>query len=178
MSASETMLENVMEAFSGLETLLNLGVMTLGVILTGMSIFKFIALSHDTTFGQMHWVTPVMYLISGVALFNFASSIDTFLQTFYGPSTSVHALLSYTAPTGMSQKTTSMLKTLIAASQLYGYFTFARAWVGLRRLGSGQHGSDEVFKASLIRLCAGVGLINIVETIDVVSETLGFGKIL
>lgn len=48
----------------------------------------------------------------------------------------------------------------------------------MRRIGSGQNGSDEVFKKSFIRLVAGVALINIVGTVNMFSETFGFGEVL
>ena len=70
------------------------------------------------------------------------------------------------------------MKAIIACLRLYGYFTYARGWMSVRRIGNGQNGSDEVFKAAMIRLVAGVALINIVETVNLISGTFGFGNVL
>lgn len=180
MIDASTMLGTFMQSFPGLETFLNLFVALAGLILTGMALFKFIELGkHGGNPGGITWITPAMYLVSGAALWNFGSSIDTFLETVYGPSTSVSNLLSYTgASSKMPQETRLMMMALIACIRLYGYFTFAKAWISVRRIGSGQNGSDEVFKSAMIRLFAGVALINIVQTTNVVSSTFGFGDVL
>ena len=170
-----------MASFPGLENLLNVCTALLGISLTGIAIFKFIeAVKYGNTApGGTHLITPAMYLLCGTALLNFAASIDTFLETLYGTSTSVHNLPGYRASnTRLTQQGQLMLKALIACLQLYGYFTFARGWLSMRRIGSGQNGSDELFKIVIVRLFAGIGLINIVETVNVISATFGFGDIL
>jgi len=180
MIDASTMLGTFMQSFPGFELFLNLFVALAGVILTGMALFKFIQLgSHGSGPGGVTWITPAMYLLSGAALWNFGSSIDTFLETLYGPSTSVSNLLGYSgASSKMPKETQMMLKALISCIRLYGYFTFARAWISVRKIGSGQNGSDEVFKSACIRLFAGVALINIVQTTNVASSTFGFGDVL
>ncbi len=166
------------QSFPGVEKLLNLGVALMGLLLSGTAIFKLVEQGRGGTLGRPQWVTPIMYLIAGVALFNFPASIDTFLQTMYGPSSSVHHLLSYSDATSkLPQKSKLMLQALLSCLQLYGYVTFARGWLTVRRLGNGQSGSDEMFKTVMIRLCAGVALINILETVNVVASTLGFGDV-
>src|SRR5690348_5803658 len=90
-----TMLDTLMQSFPGVEELLNLGVALLGVCLSGAAIFKLVELGRLGALSRTQWVTPVMYLVAGTALFNFPASIDTLLQTAYGPSSSVHHLLSY-----------------------------------------------------------------------------------
>jgi len=173
------MLGSFMESFPGLESLLNAGVALLGLILTGMSIFKFI--EFDKAGGAAagrSLMTPAMYLLSGVALFNFASSIDTALETLWGPSTSVHNLMSYSGTAKASTEFNLMMRALIGVLQLYGYFTYARGWWTVRRIGTGQSGQDEVAKSALIRLLAGVALINIVGTVNTLSSTFGFGDVM
>ncbi|KAG0163817.1 hypothetical protein DFQ28_003494 [Apophysomyces sp. BC1034] len=173
------MLGTFMQSFPGLEEFLNLGVALLGVLLTGQAVFKFIEIGKfGEQPGGVRWMTPVLYMLAGVALINFAASVDTALETVYGPSTSVRNLLSYSAASGMPKESKLLMQALIACLRLYGYFTYARGWLSVRRIGNGQNGSDEVFKAAMIRLLAGVGLINIVETVNVLSTTFGFGNVL
>lgn len=179
MNDASSMLASFMESFPGLEQFLNLGVAMVGVILTGQAALKFIEIGkHGEQPGGVRWITPVMYLLAGTALFNFASSVDTALETIYGGSSSVHNLLSYSPGSGMPQESQLLTKAIIACLRLYGYFTYARGWMSVRRIGNGQNGSDEVFKAAMIRLVAGVALINIVETVNLISGTFGFGNVL
>jgi hypothetical protein len=180
MIDASTMLGTFMQSFPGFEMLLNLGVALLGVCLTGMALFKFVELGKPGGHpGGVTWVTPAMYLVSGAALWNFGSSVNVFLETLYGPSTSVSNLLGYSGSSSkMPPETKVMLTALIACIRLYGYFTFARAWMSVRKIGSGQNGSDEVFKGAVIRLFAGVALINIVQTTNWTSGTFGFGDVL
>ena len=82
MNDASSMLASFMESFPGLEQFLNLGVAMVGVILTGQAALKFIEIGkHGEQPGGVRWITPVMYLLAGTALFNFASSIDTALET-------------------------------------------------------------------------------------------------
>jgi len=178
MIDATTMLSSFMKSFPGFELLLNVFVGLVGLVLTGTALFKFAELGkHGSQPGGVTWVTPAMYLISGVALFNFASSVNTFLETFYGDSTSVSNLLGYSGGSDMPQQSKLLIQTLVACLRLYGYFTFARALMSMRRIGSGQSGSDEVFKSTSIRLVAGIGLINLIGTANIVSSTFGFGNV-
>ncbi len=177
MTDVATMLGSLMQSFPGMEELLNVAVVLLGILLSGTAILKLVELGRLGPLSRTRWVTPIMYLVAGVALFNFPASIDTFLQTVYGPSSSVHHLLGYSSASKLPQKSKLMLQALLACLQLYGYVTFARGWLSVRRIGNGQNGSDEVFKTAMIRLCAGIGLINILETVNVVANTVGFGNV-
>ncbi|MDH0342006.1 hypothetical protein [Chromobacterium haemolyticum] len=179
MIDATSMLGTFLLSFPGFENLLNVLVAFLGVLLTGLAVLKFIEIGRfGAQPGGVRWITPVMYLMAGAALWNFASSVDSFLESFYGSSTSVHNLLSYTSSSRMPEQTKLLLTALIATLRLYGYFTYVRGWLSVRRIGSGQNGSDEVFKAAMIRLAAGVGLINIVGTVNAASSTFGFGNVL
>ena len=119
-----------------------------------------------------------MYFFCGVALFNFAASIDTALDSFWGGSVSVKNLMSYKGSANMPAQTSELIGVIVLCLRFYGYITYARGWMSMRRIGSGQNGSDEVFKKSLTRLVAGVALINIVGTVNMISETFGFGEVL
>jgi len=179
MIDASTMLNTFLNSFPGFELFLNGFVSLTGLVLAGLSLFKFVELGrHGAQPGGITWATPVMYLITGVALINFASSVDTALETIYGGGTSVNSLLSYTGSSNMPDQTKLLGKVLIACLRLYGYITYARAWISMRKLGSGQSGSDEVFKKAAIRLIAGVGLINFVGSVNVISSTFGFGNVI
>lgn len=173
MIDASTMLGNLMESFPGLEDFLNLLVSLLGLIFTGQAVFKFIEVDH----GRARLLTPFMYLLAGVALWNFAGSIDTFLETMYGPSTSVHSLLSYNG-SKLPEQTAKMSKMLIMCVRLIGYAAYIKGWLIFKRIGDGSHGSDEAFSKAIIHVFAGVAAINIVETVNVASSTVGFGNVL
>lgn len=173
MIDASTMLGTLMESFPGFETFLNLFVSLVGLILTGMAVFKFIDVDH----GRGRLITPFMYLLAGAALWNFAASINTFLETMYGSSTSVQSLLSYSG-SNLSDQTAKMSKMLIMCIRLIGYVAYVRGWLIFKRIGDGNHGSDEAFSKAAIHLFAGVAAINIVETVNVISSSVGFGNVL
>lgn len=173
MIDASTMLGSLMESFPGLESFLNLFVSLLGVVLTGMAIFKFIEFDQ----GRARLITPFMFLIAGAALWNFASSVNTFLETVYGSSTSVQNLLSYSG-SKLPEQTAKMSKMLIMCIRLVGYAAFIKGWLIFKRIGDGNQGSDEAFSKAMIRLFFGVAAINIVETVNIVSSSVGFGNVL
>ena len=173
MIDASTMLGTLMESVPGFESFLNLFVSLIGLILTGMAVFKFIDVDH----GRARLITPFMYLLAGVALWNFASSVNTILETMYGSSTSVQSLLSYSG-SKLSDQTAKMSKMLIMCIRLIGYVAFIRGWLIFKRIGDGNHGSDEAFSKAVIHLFAGVAAINIVETVNIISSTVGFGNVL
>lgn len=177
MIDASTMLGSIMESFPGFVNFLNLFTSLMGVILTGMAVFKFI--EFDKLNGNGSLLAPFMYLLSGVALWNLGSSVDTFLETIYGPSTSVQTLLSYSSSgSKLPENTAKMAMLLIMCIRLVGYIAFIKGWLILKRIGSGSQGSDEFFSKALVHLFFGVAAINIVETVNIVSSTVGFGNVL
>lgn len=168
------MLGNIMASFPGIMIFLNLFTSMAGVILTGMAIFKFVEFDN----GHARLITPFMYLLVGVALFNLSSSVDTFLETVYGPSTSVQNLLSYRGGNRLSEQGSKMAMLLIMCIRLVGYVSFIKGWFIFKRIGDGTQGSDEAFSKAMIHLFFGVLAINIVETVNVLSSTAGFGNVL
>jgi intracellular multiplication protein IcmC len=180
MVDGSSMLSSVTQSLPGVETLLNASVSLAGLVLTGMAVLKFIEIGrHGDTPGGTHWMTPIMYLLAATALWNFSSSVDSMLETFFGASTSSSNLLSYNASSStLPSQTQAMVSALIMLLRLYGYVTYARGWLTVKKIGSNQNGSDEPFKTAMIRLIAGVALINIVGTVDAISTTFGFGNVL
>lgn len=173
MIDASTMLGNLMESFPGFENFLNLFVALVGVILSGMAVFKFI----EVDSGRARLITPFMFLFAGVALWNFAASIDTVLETVYGSSSSVRNLLSYSG-SKLPETTAKMSQLLIMCIRLIGYAAYVRGWLVLKRVGDGNHGSDEAFTKGMIHLFFGVAAINIVETVNILASSLGFGNVL
>lgn len=173
MIDASTMLGALMESFPGFESFLNLLVSLLGIILTGMAIFKFIEFDQ----GRARLLTPFMYLFAGVALWNFASGVNAFLETVYGSSTSVQSLLSYSG-SKLPEQTAKMSKLLIMCIRLIGYAAFIKGWLIFKRIGDGNNGSDEALSKAMIHLFFGVAAINIVETVNIVSSSIGFGNAL
>lgn len=173
MIDASTMLGNLMQSFPGIETFLNLLVALLGVVLTILALFKFIAVNN----GQARLITPFVWLFAGVALWNFASGVDSLLETVYGSSTSVHNLLSYSG-SGVSDQTAKFAKVLIWCIRLVGYSAYIKGWLIFKRIGDGSHASDEAFSKAMIHMFFGVAAINIVATVNAISSTFGFGDVL
>ena len=177
MIDAQTMLGSFLQSFAGFEDLLNALVAFLGLCLTIHGLFKFVQYSRlGGREAGLTLLAPVMYLACGAALWNFAAGINSLLETFFGPSASVQSILSYNTPVKAKENTRLLLASLIACVRLYGYWSYASGWLTLRRLGENKHG--DTFKKGMVKLVAGVFLINIVETVNVVAATFGFGKVL
>ena len=71
-----------------------------------------------------------------------------------------------------------MATLLIMCIRLIGYVSFIKGWFIFKRIGDGAQGSDEAFSKAMIHLFFGVLAINIVETVNVMSSTVGFGDVL
>lgn len=176
MADTSAIVSNVMQSIPGLVTLLNVITSFLGVALTGYGVFKFIEYGKGE--GHTKLITPFLLLFCGTALWNFNASIDTFLGTVFGSSSSTSNLLSYSPSANTTAKAKLWITMLIMLLRVYGYFTFMRAWLTISKIGSGQHANDELGKTAIVRLFAGIALINIVETVNVLSTTVGFGDVL
>lgn len=164
-----------MESFPALVNFMNLLTGLIGVVLVGMSVFKFI--EFDRSNGQVRLITPFMYLFVGAALYFFSTSADTMLATVFGGSTSVNSLLSYSG-SGVSDKQAQFIKSLVMVVRLIGYVAFIKGWLLLKKIGDGSQGSDEAFSKALIHILFGVLAINIVATVNVISSTFGLGDVM
>lgn len=174
MIDASTMFGSMMASFPGIMSLLNLFTSMVGVILTGMAVFKFIEVDN----GHGRLITPFMYLLVGAALFNLSLSVDTFLETVYGASTSTQNLLSYNSGGKLSDQASKMTMLLIMCIRLIGYMSYIKGWFIFKKIGDGTQGSDEAFFKAGNHLFFGVMAINIVETVNVISSTIGFGNVL
>lgn len=179
MIDSSTMLGTLMQSFPGISSLFYAITSLLGALMTVLAVLKIVEVNKFAgTPGGTRMVTPVMFFVVGAALWNMSSSVDTLLQTFFGDETSTKNLMSYSAASSASSQFKQMVTALMSVFGLIGYITIAKGWMMARKIGSGQNGSDEAVKGAVIRLIFGTLLVNIVATVNMVSETIGFGKVL
>ncbi|CAJ4322990.1 Uncharacterised protein [Burkholderia pseudomallei] len=176
MIDASSMLGNFLQSMPGFENLINAVAALLGLLFTGFGVFRLIEYSKET--GRITLWSIFACFAAAIGLFNFASSVDSFLQTLWGSGTSVHSLLAYSASSSMPAQTGVALQALIAVFRMMGYWYYISGWVRFKDVGSGHGGRDVTFKSAAIRLVGGVFLINIVATVNAVSSTFGFGDVL
>jgi intracellular multiplication protein IcmC len=178
MNDTSNMLAALMQSVPGIMGLLNAICSLSAICLTGMAVLRFIEIGRfGDQPGGVKLINPILYLLSAVAMWNFSGSVDTVLQTVYGSSARGNNLMAYTNVGGYSEKTQLMLKNMIVVLRLFGYITFFRGWITIKKIGDGKSASDEPFKKAMVRIIAGVLLINIVATVNIFATTFGFGDV-
>lgn len=122
--------------------------------------------------------TPVMLLLSGTMLWNLGMAATSLLETTFGDGTSTSTLMTYAGSDSMPSETQAFLKVLIMAIRLYGYYAFAAGWWKVRNIGAGTHASESAFGSAFWHIVGGICAINIVQSVNVITSTLGFGDVL
>ncbi|KAF1702955.1 hypothetical protein CSC66_09275 [Pseudoxanthomonas kaohsiungensis] len=158
--------------------LVNVGASLAGLILVVGGLMKFVT---HAKYGdqQVRIATPVMWLLSGIMLWNLGAAATTALQTVFGDATTTQNLLGYTPSASMTQEGAEMLDALVMVVRLVGYFFFVSGWFSMRNVGAvGQGGGNDAFRSGIYKIGAGACAINIVETVNLVSSFIGFGNVL
>ncbi|MGH8156552.1 MAG: hypothetical protein ACREPQ_00400 [Rhodanobacter sp.] len=173
MVDASTMLGNLITSFPGLVTLVNLLASLAGLAIVFIGIYKFTELKPK---GDQRLVTAIMWVFSGVALINLASSIETGLVTVFGSSANVHSLMAYSSTSGMSQASQQLIQVLIMCARLYGLVAAIRGIMTLRHVGDPGYREGNAFKSGLMKFVFGCILLNIVQAVSVVATTFGWGQ--
>ena len=156
--------------------LLNAVISILAVALFIGAVLKFVSYGKGRDGTSL--ATPVMFLASGVMLWNLGMSANSFLETTFGQGTSTSTLMTYTAGDSMPAQSAAFLATLIMFIRLYGYYAFAAGWWKVRKISAGTQASDGSLASAAMHIAGGVFAINIVQTVNAITSTFGFGELL
>lgn len=176
MTDAASMATNLAEVIPTAVSFLNVVVSVLAIGLFVWATMKFV--SHSKGRDGTRLSTPVYGLLSATMLWNLGMSATAFLETIYGEGTSTSNLLAYSASDSLPDETQEFLKVIIMAIRLYGYYAFAKGWWKVRNIGVGTAASEGAFGSASLHIAGGVGCINLVETVNLASNTFGFGDVL
>lgn len=156
--------------------LLNAVISILAVGLFISAVLKFVSYGKGRDGTRL--ATPVMFLASGVMLWNLGMSATSLLDTTFGEGTSTATLMTYTAGDSMPATSAAFLATLIMFIRLYGYYALAAGWWKVRNISAGTHAGEGAAASAALHIAGGVFAINIVQTVNAFTQTLGFGAVL
>jgi intracellular multiplication protein IcmC len=126
--------------------------------------------------GQQHSLKePILYLTSGAMLIYLPTAMDIILKTVYGSND----ILSYNALEAGNPIIDALFGSsgifggdLVIFIQLIGLIAFVRGWVILAKSSSQQGGHQASFGKAVMHIFGGILAINIVQTINIVNNTL------
>lgn len=154
-----------LQAFSGL----------VAIIILGWSLYSFVKMSRRDS-DAIKPATAVLGVIIAGMLLQLGPSIDVFLNSIYG-NASVSNLMSY-KPHNASPMTVEGVKAVIGLVRLYGYYSFISGMIGLRNLFENSGDKSERFKKNAWHVVGGILCINIVQTVNILTSSAGFGDVL
>lgn len=117
---------------------------------------------------------PIVFLIVGVILIYFPSTISSAMQTVYGVPYVSHTseILAYKS-TGELARWFKIKWVILKYLSLIGLIAFLRGWVILAKMGHSGSQPGSVGKG-ITHIVGGILLINIVQTVQILAKTVGF----
>ena len=173
-----TALENLTFAF---ESLVNLVaaisyVMGLYFIFRGVGMYKVFATQTMASAQKGELAGPMVFMIVGAVLMYFPSTLDTSIQTLFGHDTkgisAAEEMIGYADLNNSGEHWKEISNVLIKYMKLIGFIAFLRGWTILSKMGHSGAQPGSVGKG-IVHIIAGVLLINIVDTINMLAQTFG-----
>lgn len=168
--------DGLLGAFYNLESLVIAMSYVIGVtlIIRGIMMYRIFA---NQTYGSAQRgeiAGPLVFLVVGTVLIYFPSTISASVNTLFGTSqiAGFESLVSY-QNVGPSVRLHLLQDVIISYVQLIGLIAFIRGWVILSKMGHSGSQPGSIGKG-VIHIVGGVILINLIGTITVLANTLGF----
>ena len=164
---------NVGPSLISVQQLLTAGAYLIGIsfIIRGVMALKQLA-EHKNSMGQQHSMKePMFYILSGAMLLYFPTGLKVFLRTTFG-SEQILSYNSLNLSSTFFSNAGNISANVFLFVQVIGYVAFIRGWIIIAKSssqGGGQHGS---FGKGLMHVFGGVLGINIVQTLNVINNTL------
>lgn len=164
---------NLGPSLLSIQKLLTAGAYIIGIsfIIRGVMALKQLA-EHKNSMGQQHSMKePMFYILSGAMLLYFPTGLKIFLTTTFG-SEQILSYDSLNLSSTFFSNVKNLSENMLLFVQLIGLIAFIRGWIIIAKSssqGGGQHGS---FGKGLMHVFGGVLGINIVQTLNVISNTL------
>lgn len=171
------MYQNLLDTFVQLKRLLFAVSYVVGtfLVMRGIMMYRIFA---NQTFGSAQrgeMAGPMVHILVGAVLIYFPSAIDTSLVTVFGSDNilTTESLFAYKAVSGVDRW--NKIATLVVYYlHLIGIIAFFRGWIILSKMAHSGSQPGSVGKG-LTHIIGGILLINIVQAVNVIAVTLGYG---
>ncbi len=161
-------LKNINSSVNDVTQLVTAGTYLMGFIFFCIGLYKLKQFTENRNSGQQSTIfAPIFYLITGIAFTYWPSIRDSSLQTVFGSAN----LLSYTE-SGTSGDLDTAVTVVINIVRLLGFISFMKGWYLLTKIGQQQQGGGSNAIKSIMHIGVGVLAMNIVQTWDIIENTL------
>lgn len=177
MNDASSMLSNFSQSIPGIVLFLNALFTATGL---GLVVWALVIVTKNNAHGsQGHnggMSVPLVMILCGVMLFNVTSSTNAVLGSIYGAGVDVSSLMDYEASDSLPSETQKMIQLVILIIRIFGYFIYYAGWMTVKNIPTSTDKSEG--RKGLVRIVFGSCLINIVQSVNVVTSTIGFGDVL
>ena len=146
-------------------------IMGIGFILSALLKFKRYGEMRTQMSSQMTISKPMFFLLAGVCLLLFPTTLETLLVSIWGEQNS---MIAYT-PTGSTDQN-QMIAGVIAFVRLSGIFGVIRGFALLTRAG-GEQGQPGTMGKALLHIIGGLMCVNIVAVMYLIEAVFGFSVV-
>ncbi len=172
----DTALTNLMNAFNSIEHLIVAitYIIGLSLIVRGVMMYRVFATQTMSSAQKGEIAGPMVHIIIGALLLYIPSTLTTSLTTVFGNSDigQVGDLIAYQSLSG-SEKWQALTQVIVEYMILIGLIAFVRGWVILSKMGHSGAQPGSMGKG-LIHVIGGILLVNIVDTVNILSCTFGY----
>jgi len=163
---------NLGPSLLSVEQLLTAGAYVIGIafIVRGVMALKQVA-EHKNSMQQHTMKEPLLYLLSGAMLLYFPSALNVFLVTTFG-SDQILSYNSLNLSNTFFANAQNLSENLLLFVKVIGIIAFIRGWIIIAKSssqGGQQHGG---LGKGIMHVFGGVLGINIVQTLNVINNTL------
>lgn len=143
-------------------------------VVKGVMMFKVLATQTLSSAQKGDVAGPLVHILIGAVLIYLPSTVTTSLVTIFDTSTTSAAseLIGYQSLSGVEQWQ-AISVVVIQYTKLIGLIAFIRGWVILSKMAGAGNQPGSVGKG-MIHVIGGILLINIVDTFNLLAQTLGY----
>lgn len=169
-------LGNLSSAFSSIQQLIEAISYVIGAffVVKGLMMFKVLATQTLSSAQKGDVAGPLIHIIIGCVLIYLPSTVGTSLQTVFntGVTSPAESMFGYQSLSGTEQWQ-NIATVVIQYTKLIGLIAFIRGWVILSKMAGAGNQPGSVGKG-MIHVIGGILLINIVDTFNLLAQTLGY----
>lgn len=170
-----TALENLSNTFGSISFLVVAISQLIGVVLVfrGIAMYKIFATQTMSSAQKGELAGPLVHVVVGVIMIYLGSSIDVSVETLFGSANSSAGDIKAYLPAGTEEKWQALMAVLVKYFKLIGLLAFVKGWIILSKMGHAGVQPGSMGKG-LTHIIGGVLLMNMVDTMQLLSCTFGF----
>lgn len=168
-----TAFSNMAGSFPGVITLIYGGFWLAGLVCVawGVNNLRY-ATDHQRSGGTSAPTASLISIVVGAVLCYMPTMLASVAQSVF-ENTSPAGLMDYEDISACSG-TYAGIRSFV---QIVGIYFFGRGWLSLRHVGIHGDSSKHTFYGGVVRIFSGIALVHIIDTLVVLSNTLGLGVV-